>query len=245
MRATFANIGLLPAAALLLACSGGDDGQGVMPSGTGTTRSYDVTGFTEVAAAGSDDVEVRVGPAYAVRAEGPADVLDRLRIERRGDALSVGRRRGGWSRETGTAKVFVTMPRIAAATLAGSGDLSVDGAAGDAFAGRLAGSGALRLTGMTVGAAAIDLAGSGDVTAGGRAERLSLRVAGSGNVDARQLAAAGADVSVAGSGDVRATVSGDAEVRLTGSGDADLGDRARCRVRKAGSGEVRCGSVVR
>jgi hypothetical protein len=231
--------------AALAACSfgGGEEGDGVAPKGSGTTRSYDVTGFTGVKLAGVDDVDVRVGPAFSVRAEGPTEVLDRLRIERDGDMLSVGRKRGvNMGRSSGAAKIFVTMPSISDAALAGTGDLTVDRVQGEAFRGSLAGTGSLSLRGLAVRRVAFDLAGSGDLTAAGRTDRLEVNLAGSGNIDARALTAGQGSVSLAGSGDVSAVVNGPATVNLMGSGDVDLGSGARCTVRKMGSGSVRCGS---
>lgn len=240
MPNALASLLLIPLAACSMSFGEGDGG--VAPRGAGTTRTYDVTGFTEVALAGSDDVDVRVGPAFSVRAEGPTDVLDRLRIERKGDALTVGRKRGiSMGRETGSAKVFVTLPRLVGASLAGSGDLAVDRVDGDRFEGSLAGSGGLSVGALGVRAASFNLAGSGDVTAAGRADRLEVSVAGSGNVDATRLSARAAEVSIAGSGDVRAAVNGTAKVSLIGSGDADLGPGARCTVQRIGSGSARCG----
>ena len=75
---------MLLAAIPLVACSfhGGDnDSQpGVPASGQGTSRTYQVADFTAVALKGSDDADIRVGPAFSVRAEGPSDRLDDLKI---------------------------------------------------------------------------------------------------------------------------------------------------------------------
>jgi len=238
MRGNFVTLALA-----LAACSSGTVAQsdGAAPSGSGSSRSYPVTGFTAVDLAGSDDVAVRVGPAFSVRAEGAPEVLDRLRIARDGDALSVGRKPGRAGSGPGSARVLVTLPRLAAATIAGSGNLSVDQVAGEAFRGSVAGSGDLRLDGLAVRSANLRLTGSGGIAASGRAERLEVAVTGSGDVSARGLTARSAAVNVTGSGDVAATVDGPATVGITGSGNADLGPRARCEVRRAGSGSARCG----
>lgn len=219
----------------------GGDGTGVPGAGSGGARSFAVAGFTAVALDGPDDVDVRVGSAFSVRAEGDEAELAKLRIERQGDALHIGRvRQLGWSSGRGI-KVYVTMPRIAAAELAGSGDLAVDRAEGPRFRGELAGSGNLSVAALATGEATLSLAGSGNVTAAGRADRLGVDVTGSGTVDASRLTASSAAVSIAGSGDVRAKVNGGAKVDISGSGDVDLGAGARCQVSKSGSGSVRCG----
>ena len=81
MRAMLLLLALLLTAAPLAACSvdGDDGGPGASAAGTGTARTFAVAGFTGVALRGSDDVDVRVGPAFSVRAEGPSAELDKLK----------------------------------------------------------------------------------------------------------------------------------------------------------------------
>ncbi len=206
-----------------------------------TSRNFAVAGFTAVELAGSDDVEVRVGPAFSVRAEGPAAVLDRLIIERRGEALWVSREPGRWSWSGQGARVFVTMPRIAAAKLSGSGNLNVDRVSGPQFAVASKGSGNLRIGALAVDRAEFAAVGSGVVRAAGTAGEINVALKGSGDVDLGGLVARSGQIALSGSGNVRARVNGPAQVALSGSGDVDLGPGARCQVVKAGSGEVRCG----
>lgn len=236
------GLAMLGAAALAGCSVGGDDGPGIAPSGSGTTRSYAADGFDTIELAGSDDVDVRAGTAFSVRAEGPADALDRLRIAKDGDTLKVGRRRSafGWG-HSDKVKVYVTLPRLAEASIAGSGTMAVDRVDGGRFEANVAGSGDLNIAALASDEAEVSIAGSGNVRAGGAVKRLEVSIAGSGSFDAAGLRAERAEVSVAGSGDVRAAVSGDAKVDLMGSGDVDLGAAARCKVSKMGSGSVRCG----
>lgn len=228
----------------LTACSVGnaESGEAVEARGSGPSRTFEAAGFTGVELRGADDVEVRVGPAFSVRAQGPSDELDRLEIRRDGDTLRVGRKKSmtGWGKSEGVT-VFVTMPRIAEAAVAGSGDMRVDRVEGRSFSGAVAGSGNLSLGALAVEDAELSIAGSGDLTGAGRARRLEMNIAGSGDIDARQLRAERAEVSIAGSGNARAQVNGPAEVNIVGSGDADLGPGARCEVNKMGSGGARCG----
>lgn len=233
---------MILAAVPLAACSASATG-GAAVTGAGGERQFAVADFTGVRLAGSDDVEVRVGPAFSVRAQGPSDVLDKLLIERRGDTLVVGRKRENWTNWTnsGHARVVVTMPRIAMASIAGSGNMSVDRAEGASVEASIAGSGDLRLSAIAARTAQFSIAGSGNLSASGTADKLEASIAGSGDIDAGGLQTRAAEVSIAGSGDLRASVNGDAAVSIVGSGDADLGPNARCTTRKVGSGEVRCG----
>ncbi len=237
----FLMIAALPLAACGGIASGSDSGTRATASGSGSSRSFQVADFTAVDLRGFDDVDVRVGGAFAVTADGPSEELDRLDIRKDGDTLKVGRKREDWGRDGKAVKVHVTMPRIAAASVAGSGDLTVDKASGDTFDASIAGSGNLSIGTLSAKSAELDIAGSGDLTAAGRADRVKSSIAGSGNVNARSLKTAGADVSIAGSGNVSLDVDGPAKVTIMGSGDAAMGPNAKCSTTAMGSGEARCG----
>ena len=231
------------AAGSLAACSiDGDDGPGIAPTGSGPTRSYAVDGFSRIDLSGSDDVDVRAGTAFSVRAEGPAEDLDRLRIAKDGDTLQIGRKRNTFSfGSRPKVKIYVTLPRLAKANIAGSGTMAVDRVEGGSFEAGIAGSGDLNIAALATDDAAVSIAGSGNVRAGGAVRRLTVSIAGSGDLDAAGLRAERAEISIAGSGSARAAVTGTAKVDMMGSGNVDVGAAASCTVSKKGSGSVRCG----
>ena len=244
MRLTLAAFAatLLPLAACSATIGGDDTTPGITAQGSGGTRTYPAQGFTRIDLAGSDQVDVRVGPGFSVRADGDSELLDHLKITLSGDTLRIGRyRASGWHWDGGHARISVTMPAMTGVSIAGSGDVTVDQVHGDRFKASGAGSGTISVAALQVAAAELSLAGSGGAKLGGTAARLTINIAGSGDVDAGGLHASAADVSIAGSGSVRATVDGPAKVSIMGSGDVDLGGRARCDVHKMGSGSVRCG----
>lgn len=238
------------AAIPLAACGGGaamssESGAKVAPAGSGDSRNFGASGFTQIDLRGSDDVEVKVGPAFAVRAEGPSEELDKLDIRKDGTTLKVGRvGKDGFNWGGGThkgVKVFVTLPAIKGASVAGSGNMSIDRVPGDDFSASVAGSGDLSIAALAVKSADLSIAGSGDLAVKGQAGRVKASIAGSGNLEGKGLKASSAEVSVAGSGNVEFDVSGSASVSVVGSGDIDLGAAAKCSVSKVGSGEVSCG----
>lgn len=236
---------LLTGVLLVAGCSmnsGDDDGQpGIPGQGSGTTRTYQVGGFTGIDLRGSDDVDVRVGPGYSVRADGDTKLLDRVKIEQVGTTLRIGRTAtSGFSWGGKGAKIFVTLPSLVEATIAGSGNMTIDRVTGASFKGSGAGSGTLAVGAVAVDAVHLALDGSGNIKLAGEAKSLEISVDGSGDVEAAGLKAAGAQVSIAGSGSVRAAVDGAAKVSVMGSGDVDLGGKARCETSKMGSGSVRC-----
>lgn len=214
------------------------------PAGPATQRSYDLNGFDGVSLAGSHNVIVTVGGAHSVRAEGPSEVLDRLDIRVENGTLKVGTKKGnwstGWSNDRARTQIFVSLPAIRAAAIAGSGNMKVDQVAGEKFKASIAGSGDLDIAQLKVGEADFSVAGSGNVRATGTAERSNVSIAGSGDVDIGNVQARSASASVVGSGDVRVNASETADVSITGSGDVYVAGSARCRVSKRGSGDVHC-----
>jgi hypothetical protein len=242
---------VLVAALPLMACSfhhhhhdDDDSSPGIAGTGSGSARTYQVADFSKLDLSGSDDVDVRVGASFSVRAEGDSDELDALKIEKNGDTLSISRHSHhffSWGSHKGV-KVYITMPRVVGASLAGSGDLTIDRVEGDSFASDGAGSGDLTIAALAVKNANFSLAGSGGLNLKGSADAVKIEIAGSGDVDAKGLTAKSADISIAGSGDVTAQVNGSASVSIMGSGDVDLGPNAKCSVSKMGSGSVTCGA---
>lgn len=214
-------------------------------SGTPVQKSFALSGFDAVGSAGSQDVIVTVGGQHSVRAEGDSEVIERLDIKVEDGTLKIGHKKGsnwpiGWGKDRPKTRIFVTLPAIRSAAVAGSGDMKIDKVQGDAFAASVAGSGDIEIAQMQVGEAKFSVAGSGDIKAAGTAQRSSASVAGSGDIDAGGVQVRTASVSIAGSGDIRIHASETADISIVGSGDVEVGGSARCNVNKRGSGEVRC-----
>lgn len=228
---------------LLAGCGVGNARERSGDSAPGT-RSFAVGGFDKVALRGADDVKVRIGDAVSVTATGPSDVLDALEVEVRGNELRLGRKKSAFGMSLGGPRghaVFtVTLPRLVAAELAGSGDMDVERVDGPSFDGALAGSGNLRVANLRADAAKFDIAGSGNTVVAGTSRAIDVSIAGSGDMDAAGLKAERAKISIAGSGNVRAGVAQDADISIVGSGDVEIIGSAKCRVSKLGSGNVRC-----
>ena len=237
---------ILTSAIAIAACTNGADARENEGGGGRTaSRDFQVGSFEKVALRGSHDVIVTVGGAPSVRAEGDADAIDRLEISVEDGELRIGtERHSGWSfggkRDRHKVVIHVTVPALAGASLAGSGDIRIDKVEGDRFAGSIAGSGDLDIAAVRVGRADFSIAGSGGITAKGAADSSNISIAGSGSIDAGGLVAKTAKVSVAGSGDVRANATETADVSVMGSGDVTMSGSARCKVSKMGSGNVSC-----
>ena len=237
----------------LAACSRGGahegDREGAAPSsGSATARNYQVDDFQKIVVEGPHDVNVTVGGATSVHAEGSAEAMEKLEIRVENGRLVIGGKkdkRNRWFNHT-TDKdkvvVTVTVPALAGASVEGSGDIKVDKVQGDAFEGEIAGSGDLDIGDVRVKRAEFSIAGSGGIRAKGATDSSEVSIAGSGDIDVSGLQAKTAEISIAGSGGVRAHASETADVEIMGSGDVELAGGAKCSISKMGSGNVQCGS---
>ncbi len=197
MRAAMILASILALAVCNMAADAqGGDGRG---SSAVTQRSYQLRDFTSVSLAGPHDVVVAVGPAHSVRAEGPSNVLDRLKVEVDGRTLKIGMHKGSWRSESNANRpkttIYVTMPAMEAASIAGSGDMRIDKVEGGRFAASISGSGDLEIRSLRVAEASFSVAGSGAIRAAGSANRSRVSIAGSGDVDLQALEARVASVS--------------------------------------------------
>lgn len=229
--------------AALAGCSHGEAEGG----GPTVSRNYQVGNFQKIELAGHYDVQIRTGGPVSVSAQGPENVLNRLRVEVDGDKLTIGpKNNNGWfhfgrrfSRET--VHVTVTVPTLTGATLAGSGAINVDKVQGGNFEGTVAGSGQLNIGAVDVQSLKMSIAGSGNAKAAqGKAQSAEYEIAGSGSLDASAIQTQQVKVDIAGSGGVRANASATANVDIMGSGDVEISGGAKCTVSKAASGNVRC-----
>ena len=244
----------LALAMTIAGCNGADHKDGERPgkdeksaatdAGPMATRTYALTGFTGVKVAGPDDVTIRRGDTFSISAKGPQAVIDELDIVVDGQTLSIGRQRPGFSfssRDHEDVEIAITMPRLIAVRLTGSGSIDADSVDGDAVEAAVTGSGDLKITKLNGKSAEISVSGSGDIEiAGGAIGAGEFGVTGSGDIDADGLVAQTLDVSVTGSGNVEAQATGKADVSILGSGDVTLSGGASCSARQLGSGSVTC-----
>jgi len=258
---------VLVGAVLMLAACGSAQAERVKLSGRSETRPVAVAGFDKVELKGPDRVIVRVGSASSVTVAGDAAVLDRLDAVVENGKLVVRRKGQGWFSHVLSpqekATVTVTVPKLSAAAVGGSGEMNVDRVRGDGFSAAIGGSGDLRVGEVRVSkleaaiggsgdlkldrveANSVELAigGSGSIDAAGRTRSVEASIAGSGDVLASRLEADTAEVSIAGSGSANVHARNTAKISIVGSGDAVVSGTARCETSKMGSGEVRCHSA--
>lgn len=228
------------ASGLVLATGVALAGCSAVAAAGGTQRNFPVSAFDQITVAGSADVSVATGKTVSVRATGDAAAIDRLEITVANNRLTIGNKRGGWNWKSGKVHIYVTVPALRGAAVAGSADVEVDRVQADDFSAAVTGSGSVRIASLAARSARFSIAGSGDATATGTVQALSVNVAGSGNASLAALKTTSLTAAVKGSGDLDAYATGDAALSVAGSGDIRVTGGARCTTSKAGSGTIRC-----
>lgn len=258
------TIGMAALLPILLAACSGAQAERVQLSGRSEQRPVEVTAFDKIELKGPDRVVVRVGGAQSVMMAGDSAVLAQMEVGVEDGRLVVKRRGRSWSVSgpNDKAVVTVTVPRLAAAAVGGSGEMTVDRVGGGDFKAAVGGSGDLRIGQAQAGALEAAVGGSGDlrfdrieansvkmaiggsgtIDASGRARMVEAAIGGSGDIRASGLESDDAKVAIAGSGTANVHARNLAKVAIAGSGDAVVHGPARCETSKIGSGSVRCGT---
>lgn len=176
-----------------------------------------VPAFEAIQINGAMSVNFTVGPRRTVRVIAPAAVLSQIRTSVEHGRLII--ETEGSLRLSRPVRIEATGPSLDAVSIAGSGDVKVNGLAGKSVQ--------------------LDIAGSGNIVAHGAVEHSRIHVAGSGNVDSSVLRTSELEVQLSGSGDIRAYATQSARVAMTGSGNIVIaGNPARRDVNRIGSGSV-------
>ena len=175
---------------------GGYSGPRVFGGGPTVTRNLTWTGGDALTLAAPADVVFTQGPDAKVTVTGPQGTADALELDDGRLRLRHG------VHHAGRLQITVTAPGVHEFTVAGSGDM--------------------RLEGLDQDSVAIKIFGSGDITAKGKARDLEVNIAGSGDAALGDLAVDNADVHIAGSGDATVAPRERADTKIAGSGDVTL-----------------------
>lgn len=187
----------------------------------------------------------RFGTPHLVVAGGTDEALrrikttfkdDKLIVETEGFGVQINSALGSISIGSWSGSVFINGQRIDV----GGGRAVVGVALPDLPALKIKGSGDVSLMDLRQAGLEIEIEGSGHVTADGQVQQLDVSIAGSGDVDARELIAQRGNLSIAGSGNISAHVSHEVVARVAGSGDIVVrGDPPVRSKQVLGSGSVR------
>jgi len=254
----------IPAILLLVAMLVSGCGfQMVSGSGKLASETRNLSGFTNVTLAGIGNVYITQGPTESVRIEAEDNLIPYFDTSIQGSTLKIGIKdqyMGISLQPTLPVKFYVTLPKIEAVTLAGSGNIFAGKIQATAFGISLLGSGNISNDALTVTNLDIHLSGSGNINLGTvSANQVTANIAGSGDIQVDALTADKLSSKTAGSGNItiggkvteqsaEILGSGDylggglksdtATVRVTGSGDSQVSTSRTLNVTILGSGDV-------
>lgn len=208
-------------------------------SGQVVTQARVVPHFTRLQAEGPFTVTVRPGTAQRVQVRADDNLQPLVDTHVEGDTLVIAPPRDTALNSRQKIEVLIDTPSLAAASLRGSGQLSLERLEGGPFTLALSGSGHIRLSEARLTRLSVQLAGSGDVALQGQADDARYELAGSGDIHATPLRARQLNVSVAGSGDAEVRALDTLTVSIAGSGHVRYAGSPRVHQQVAGSGSVR------
>ena len=179
------------------------------------TRS--ASGFTSVTLAGIGNVYLTQGATEAVRIEAEDNLIPYFETVRRRYNLEDRHKSqymGVNLQPTQPVKFYVTLPKIEAVTLAGSGNIFGGTLKTSAFKIALLGSGNISTDTLTATTVDINLSGSGNISLGSsRPARSPQTITGSGDIQVDSLTADKVTSKTAGSGNITARRQGQRTVR--------------------------------
>jgi hypothetical protein len=215
---------------------------GAMPAAA-ATRDFPARGFDKVELRSAADVTIAAGRGFSVHADGDPRLVEQMTADvRNNGTLVIDWRRGESIHiDNEHLHVTVTMPRVAAATIAGAGTIAIDRVDASSFAANVGGAGTIRIAALRADRTQLAMGGTGQIVVSGRTARLDADVSGVGSIDAGNLMAAGGTLAMSGTGHIGARINGPADVTLSGMGSVVVTGNPRCSVHKSGLGSVRCG----
>lgn len=202
-----------------------------------------VTSFDRVRVEGPFTVDIKSGGSPGVTTRGEPRALDGVEIRVEDRTLVIRSSPNGWGGwpgdRTEAASVSVTLPRLVALNVSGSGSARADRLQGLEAGVSLTGSGRVEVTRVEADRLDAVLAGSGGMTLAGTARTAKLANTGVGTIEAAGLAVRDLNLQSESAGDTRAAASETARVVAMGTGSVVVTGNAACT--SAGTAPIRCG----
>jgi hypothetical protein len=212
-------------------------------------RGYMVTDFDRIRVEGPYAVIVETGKSSSARATGTAEAIERVSISVQSRTLVVRVLQSGWGGWPGAdhapSSIRVTVPRLMAASLRGSGSLSISQMRGARLDLAVSGAGTLTVRDVETDQLGIDLQGSGGISIVGKALAATISTSGSGSLVAPTFFVRDLKLFTQSSGRTDVGAARSAKIAASGSGTVTIIGSPACTVTAIGSGTVSCGKNAR
>ncbi len=187
------------------------------------------------------DVHLMQGEKQLVRIEASDKTLKLIKTEVNGKTLNISFNKNFVS-NTGKITIYITIPKIEALRVTGSGNITADKAiTSNEMDMVVTGSGDIELAKLQCKELNAMISGSGDINIndGQITNELEVAVTGSGDADFENIPTKEADISITGSGTVKVNTSEKLNIQITGSGDVYYKGAGTINVDITGSGKAR------
>jgi hypothetical protein len=195
--------------------------------------------ISKIKLAGSYEVEITQGSTPALRIETDENIIPLIKTETSEGWLSIKTKKNIRISTTNQIKVYLTVTKLEAVHVAGSGNITGKGkfTKGDKLSLKIAGAGSLTLD-VNTPEIKTDIAGSGSVYLSGETRKQDVDIAGSGDYVAEQLQSESAKIDIAGSGDVKIFADDQINIHIAGSGNVYYKGKASVNQKILGGGKI-------
>ncbi|MBC3539508.1 head GIN domain-containing protein [Rufibacter sediminis] len=199
--------------------------------------------FQKISLAYPADVILRQGSSQSVKVEGDAEQLAQLVTEVENGRLIIKRidqeRDFNWSSNKDRVTIYITVPRVEALSVSGSGKIRGEGTfKGSSLDLAVSGSGNIQLA-ANVENVSSRISGSGSIELKGEGQQSTISVSGSGSMKGYQFKTSQANVSISGSGSCEVNATSSLKSSISGSGRVMYEGSPNVDSRVSGSGSVK------
>jgi len=206
------------------------------------TRNFGIQDFDRIRVTGPFKVQLVTGVPPFAKATGSNDAIDGVSIEVQGRTLIVRRDSSNWSsfpgQNSGPVTISIGTHDLSAASLNGSGLLSIDHVKAPSFELDVDGAGSASVESIAVDTLKVGISGSGSATISGSAPQLTANLLGASTFDGSALTAKDATIGAQGTAMVKLTATDAVKIDAEGPATLTFGGNPACTLRSQGPADV-------
>ena len=207
-------------------------------SGTLTTETRGVSGFTRIDMRTAAKVVLTIGDAEEVTVTADDNLQTLIRTTVENGWLVIDNPDNQNYKPSTPIVVEITIPVLSEITLSGAGDIIASGVDTDSLVVNLRGAGNITITGLNAASLAVNINGAGDLLMTGRVNEQVVTISGAGDYQAAELSSTDAVITVSGAGNAFVSVNGTLGANISGAGDITYGGSPTVTQNITGAGSV-------
>jgi hypothetical protein len=203
-----------------------------------------ITGVRRVRFRTIGDLTIQQGEGESLKVEAPQPLIDRLKVDVRGDTLDISLEQDWWewmnpaNWNVGKIRYTLLLRDLEYLNASGVGSIVVPALKTARFEVSQSGAGSIDIRGLDTEELQVSLSGVGSLDVAGRAARQKVDLSGAGSYHARKLESQVAGVKVSGVGSADVSVAEELDARISGTGSIDYHGSPRLTQHVSGVGSV-------